>query len=154
MEILPSALSFRIIATLDLVDEADVPAGFNGRIRFLEHEDDGRLEAVGWYQNGVLHDPARRIPAYVRLRVDGQVKQSRHYRNGRLHDPSKGEPAVKGFFADGSRRYAEHYRYGRRQDSVTGEPAITKWRLDGSVRSVKRYPAPERYGPLSVAASN
>lgn len=149
MDILPSALSFRIIATLDIEGDDAVPNGFSGRVRFLEG---GRVRAIGWYDHGLLNDPARRVPAYVRLRADGQVKQSRHYRRGHLHDPWRGEPAVRGYFADGARRYAEHYRYGRRQDSATGEPAITKWRNDGSVRSTKRYP-PRTYAPLDALAA-
>ncbi len=151
MEILPSALSFRIITSVDVADECEIPTLFNGRVRFVE---DGRIVAIGWYTDGLLHDPARKVPAYVRLRADGQVKQSRRYHRGRLHDPSKIEPAVRGFFADGSDRYAEHYHFGRRQDSSSGAPAITKWRQDGSVRSVRRYPAPPQYrSPLRSVAN-
>lgn len=144
VELLPNALSFRIIATIDLTEEAQVPIGFTGRVRFGEA---GHPTAVGWYARGVLDDPARSVPAYVRLRTDGRIKQARHYRNGRLHDPAPGHAAVMGYFADGSRRYAEHYHHGRRQDGADGTPAITKWRADGSVRSIRRYPRVDSVRP-------
>ena len=141
MELFPNSLSFRVVTTLELEAETPVPAGFTGRARFVDRDD---LVAVGWYVHGELHDPARDVPAYVRLRPNGRIKQARYYRNGRLHDPATGSPAVIGYFADGNKRYEEHYVHGHRQDAPTGAPAIVKWRHDGSVRSVRRYPPIQR----------
>jgi antitoxin component YwqK of YwqJK toxin-antitoxin module len=136
VEILPSALSFRVITTLELESEDAVPPGFSGRVRFVA---DGVLLAVAWYTDGALHNPARRVPAYVRYRPSGRVKQERHYCEGLLHDPAGLQPAVRGYYANGTVRYEEHYRYGRRHDGPDGAPAILKWRLDGSVRSSLHY---------------
>lgn len=137
MDLFPNSVSFRVVNTIDVRDESEVPADYTGRVRHVEGD---RVVAISWYLRGRLDNPSRRTPAHVRLRHDGQVKQERHYRSGRLHDPEPGKPAVRGYFADGSRRYEEHYRYGRRQDDRFGSAAITKWRKDGSVRSVVRYP--------------
>ncbi len=135
VELLPNSLSFRVVTTLDVESETQIPRGFSGRVRLSV---DGVVESIAWYDRGVLEDPSPRTPAYVRVRRDGRTKQERHYRLGRLHDPEPGRPAVRGFFANGSRRYEEHYRYGRRHDS-NGSPAIVKWREDGSLRSTRNY---------------
>jgi hypothetical protein len=135
VELFPNSVSFRVVTTIDVEQESDVPVGFSGRVRVVVGD---VVESIAWYDRGVMEDPSSRTPAYVRLRQDGHHKQERHYRLGRLHDPEPGIPAVRGFFADGTIRYEEHYRYGRRHDS-DGRPAIMKWRADGSVRSQRRY---------------
>jgi hypothetical protein len=135
VELLPNAVSFRVVTTIDVETDEQIPTGFTGRVRLSVG---GRMESIAWYDRGVLEDPSLRTPAYVRVRRDGRIKQERHYRLGRLHDPEPGRPAVRGYFANGSLRYEEHYRYGRRHDS-NGTPAIVKWREDGSVRGVRRY---------------
>jgi hypothetical protein len=135
VEILPNTLSFRMVVTIDVESESEIPGRFTGRVR---QSTDGFLVWSAWYRNGKLEDPAPSTPAYVRYRRDGQPKQQRHYRLGRLHDPEPGTPAVRGYFANGADRYIEHYRYGRRHDSL-GRPAIVKWRHDGSVRSQRHY---------------
>lgn len=145
MELLPNSLSFRVVTTLDVESEAEIPEGFTGRVRM---SDRGVVTSIAWYERGVMEDPSLRTPAYVRLRADGQVKQERHYRLGRLHDPEPGQPAVRGFFANGNIRYEEHYRYGRRHDS-NGVPAIVKWREDGTRRSVRHYFEGQRVDPPS-----
>lgn len=135
MERLPNSLSFRIVTTLTVDDERQIPQGYTGRVRVR-----GALGPVSelWLADGVLDDPADDVPAFTRLRADGSVKQRRHYRAGRLHDPAHGVPAVTGYHPDGSLRYAEHFRYGWRND-VGEVPAIRKWRADGTLRSVRHY---------------
>lgn len=135
MDLLPNSMSFRIIATITVDTEDEIPPHFTGRVRLSK---DGVLESVSWLTRGDLEDPGPRTPAYTRYRPNGDVKQVRHYRVGCLHDPAPGTPSVQGFFADGSRRYEEYYRYGRRHDH-RNKPAIIKWRLDGTIRVQFHY---------------
>jgi len=129
-------MTFRVISTIDVQDETEIPAGFTGRVR---HTVAGKETAVAWYVGGVLDDPGRSHPAYRRYRADGQLKYEMHFVNGVLHDPSDREPAVRGYFANGQLHYAEHYRNGKRNDSPDGAPAVTKWRSDGTVRHQLHY---------------
>ena len=131
MELLPNSLSFRVIATIDVESEAEIPAGFSGRVRLRV---DGVLIYVAWYIDGLLDDPARRTPAYTRHRYDGRVKYEMHYRRGMLHDPEPDHPAVRGYFPNGGVHYEERYRNGLRHDGPDGTPAIRKWRPDGTLR--------------------
>jgi hypothetical protein len=149
VEILPYALSFRMVVTIDVDSESEIPDGFSGRVRKWI---DGGLDYSAWYYRGKLDDPAPRTPAYTRHRRTGQPKQERHYRLGRLHDPDHDRPAVRGFFANGAVKYEERYRYGRRHDA-RGRPAIVKWRLDGSVRSVRHYVEGQRFDPAAIGAN-
>jgi hypothetical protein len=135
MDLLPNSMSFRFVATIDMLEGDLVPLGFTGRVRASEA---GRLTTVRWLSNGELDDREPRFPAFVRFRPDGRTKQIRHYRQGRLHDPAPGEPAVVGYFANGAVKYREHYRYGRRHDAGD-RAAITKWRVDGSLRTEHHY---------------
>lgn len=143
MALLPNSLSFRMVSTVTVADEAEIPSGFTGRVRV---EVDGRLERVLWLDDGHLDDPAGDVPALTRYRENGAVKQERHYRLGRLHDPEPGVPAVRGYFADGAIKYEEHFRYGWRHDA-DGVPAIRKWRADGTLRTVRHYVDDLRVGP-------
>ncbi|HRE01038.1 MAG TPA: hypothetical protein PLV68_07035, partial [Ilumatobacteraceae bacterium] len=86
--------SFRRVATLDIGRHDPVPHDFTGRVR---HSADGVVVAVGWYQNGHLHNPGRLHPAYRQFRVGGQVKYDHFYRHGVLHDPNESTPAVRGY---------------------------------------------------------
>ena len=132
---LPNSLSFRMVTTLTVNHEHQIPNGFSGRVRIV---DGTRTLAVHWYDHGQLHDPAHDVPAVTIHRADGAVKQVRHYHRGRLHDPEPGVAAVRGYFSTGALKYAEHYRHGWRTDD--GEtPAIRKWRADGSLRTVRHY---------------
>jgi hypothetical protein len=146
VELLPNTLSFRMVVTLDVESESEIPDWFTGRVRKLT---DGELEYVAWFDRGRMDDPGPRTPAYVRYRLNGEAKQERHYRLGRLHDPSPAQPAVRGYFANGAVRYEEHYRYGRRHDS-NGRAAITKWRLDGTVRARWHYYEGLRIDPANL----
>jgi len=131
----PNSLSFRLIATVDVHSERDIPRSFTGRVQVFGDEG---VDTVIWLDRGSLDDPAPEVPAFTKYRAGGMVKQERHYRLGRLHDPIPGHPAVRGFFSDGSLRYAEHFRYGWRQDHGK-TPAIRKWRADGSLRTERHY---------------
>lgn len=148
MEILPNTLSFRMVVTIDVESESEIPDGFSGRARRWIGD---ALDYSAWYHRGKLEDPAPRTPAYVRYRHDGQAKQERYYRLGRLHDPAPDRPAVRGFFANGAIKYEERYRYGRRHDA-NGRPAIVKWRLDGSVRAERHYVEGQRFEYRAVRA--
>lgn len=128
-------MSFRMVVTIDVEAESDIPDDFTGRVRKTTN---GALQYTAWYSKGKMEDPASGSPAYVRYRASGEAKQERHYRLGRLHDPSPQHPAVRGYFANGAVKYEERYRYGRRHDS-RGVPALIKWRLDGSVRTERHY---------------
>ena len=57
IDLVPNSLSFRVIATADITDEAEIPEGFTGRVRF--HRND-RVEYVAWYVDGLLQNPGRR----------------------------------------------------------------------------------------------
>jgi hypothetical protein len=130
VDLLPNSLSFRVITTIDVDSESEIPDGFAGRVRLRTG---GTLVYVAWLADGLLDDPTRRMPAYTRYRPNGRVKYEMHYRRGLLHDPD-GEPAVRGYFANGAVHYEEHYREGRRHDGPGGVAAIRKWRPDGSLR--------------------
>lgn len=132
---MPNSLSFRMVSTITVVDLADIPDGYTGRVRI---ESGTALDSVLWFDRGQLDDPATDIPAVTRYRSTGMVKQERHYRLGRLHDPQTGVPAVRGYFANGAIKYEEHFRYGWRHDAGD-RPAIRKWRADGSLRTARHY---------------
>ena len=135
VDLVPNSLTFRVINTIDVEDESDVPEGYSGRVRrYLE----GALVYVAWYRLGVLHNPGRSSPAYRRLRPDGKLKYELFYSRGLLNDPPGGA-AVRGYYADGALHYQEHYRGGKRHDAVDGTPAIRKWRHDGTMRHELRY---------------
>lgn len=131
MDLLPNSLSFRVITTIDIESESEIPDGFTGRVRLRL---DGHLVYVAWYTDGLLDNPTRRMPAYTRYRQSGRVKYEMHYRRGMLHDPGDGQPAVRGFYATGRVHYEECYRDGRRHNGHGGVPAIRKWRPDGTLR--------------------
>jgi hypothetical protein len=140
VDLFPNTLSFRVVTTLDVDSESQIPAMFTGRVRKSAN---GVLEYVAWFNKGVMENPAPRTPAFIRYRATGLPKQECHYRLGKLHDPEPGQPAVRGYFADGTPRYVEHFRYGRRHDARES-PAILRRRLDGTVRSVVHYHDGER----------
>jgi hypothetical protein len=136
VELLPNALSFRVVNSIDVDAMSDVPERFSGRVRVYVA---GCLVTVSWLSAGVLHDPARMVAAETRYRPDGQIKWERHYDHGQLHDPAPGHAAVRGFHANGARNYEELYQHGLRHDGPHGTPAITKWRTDGTVRRKLHY---------------
>jgi len=136
VDLLPNSLSFRIVTTLDLDGDADVPSGFTGRAR-RGYADGTR--AVAWYVDGLLDDPSRTVPAYRRYRCGGELKFEMWYRAGLLQDPSTGAPAVRGFYADGTVHYEERFTRGRRHDGPGGAPALRKWRADGTLRHELHY---------------
>lgn len=131
VDLLPNSLSFRVITTIDVTAEDEIPDGFTGRVRLRY---DGALVYVAWYTDGLLDNPTRRMPAYTRYRPNGRVKYEMHYRRGLLDDPGDGQPAVRGYFANGRIHYEERFRDGRRHDGPGGIAAIRKWRPDGSLR--------------------
>ena len=136
MELLPNSLSFRVVNTIDVADDAEIPPGFTGRVRrtFASEQ-----RYVAWYTEGCLDDPTRSQPAYRVHRASGRVKYEMHYRNGMLDDADARTPAVRGFFASGGVHYEERYRNGRRHDGPKGEAAVRKWRADGTLRHELRY---------------
>ncbi len=136
MDLLPNSLSFRVVSSLDLAPDEEVPAGFTGRVR-RHYGNDQR--SVAWFANGQLDDPGRGVPAYRLHRADGRVKYEMHYAAGRLCDPDPHTPAVRGCYADGTLHYEERYRDGRRHDGPAGEAAVRKWRADGSLRHELHY---------------
>ena len=136
VELLPNSMSFRVISTLEVDDESEIPVDFSGRVR---RSFNGAESYVAWFTEGVLDNPGRNHPAYRRYRADGQVKYEMYYEKGKLQDPSEREPAVRGFFANGRLHYEEHYREGKRSDAASGEPAVSKWRADGTLRHQLRY---------------
>jgi len=136
IDLVPNSLTFRMITTLDITDESDIPDGFSGRVRF--HRND-HVEYVAWYQDGVLHNTGRRNAAYRRYRSDGSLKYEMHYHHGALHDAARDLPAVRGWYSNGQVHYEERWYRGRRSDAVDGTPAIRKWRADGSCRHELRY---------------
>ena len=136
VDLVPNSLTFRVINTLEIEDEAEIPAGYSGRVRrYLA----GSLIYVAWYRDGLLQNPGRSNAAYRRLRADGKVKYELFYARGVLADPAGGGPAVRGFYADGALHYEEHYRDGMRHDAANGLPAIRKWRNDGTIRHELHY---------------
>jgi len=136
IDLIPNSMTFRIINTIDIEDEAQIPVGFTGRVR--RHANDS-ISYVAWYRDGQLHNPGRHHPAYRRFRPDGKLKYELFYTHGLLHDPSTEMPAARGYFADGKVHYEERYWAGKRQDGRDGSPAIRKWRNDGTVRHELRY---------------
>ena len=71
IDLIPNAMSFRVITTIDIEDEAEIPVDFTGRVR---RHAGGSVSYVAWYRDGQLHNPGRQYPAYRRFRPDGQVK--------------------------------------------------------------------------------
>lgn len=136
MELLPNSMSFRVIATLDIDDEAQIPPDFTGRVRRTFSTDQ---RYVAWYTSGHLDDPSKGYPAYRVHRADGQVKYEMHYTAGSLQDPDPKTPAVRGYYASGAVHYEERYRGGRRHDGPNGEAAVRKWRADGTLRHELHY---------------
>jgi hypothetical protein len=136
IDLIPNSLSFRIVATLDLTGQEEMPEGFTGRVRRSQN---GHTISVAWYQQGLLHNPSRSHPAFRCLRADAQVKFEMWYLQGTLQDPSRDAPAVRGYYADGALHYEEHWAAGRRHDGADGSPAIRKWRADGTLRHELRY---------------
>jgi hypothetical protein len=141
MELLPNAMSFRVINTIDVADDSEIPVDFTGRVR---RTFDSAQRSVAWYTSGQLDDPTRGYPAYRVHRGDGQVKYEMHYRDGVLDDPDAKTPAVRGYFASGAVHYEERYRSGRRQDGAGGVAAVRKWRADGTLRHELHYRAGSR----------
>lgn len=139
IDLMPNSMSFRVVTTIEVDDEAMIPAGFTGRVKRHEHVPFDHVAYVAWYEEGRLHDPGRTHPAYRRFRADGRLKYELFYRSGRLHDPARNMPAVRGYFADGSVHYEERYRNGERNDGPDGAPAIRKFRADGSLRHELHY---------------
>jgi hypothetical protein len=136
MELLPNSMSFRVINTIDIGDDDEIPAGFTGRVRRTFDSDQ---RSVAWYTAGVLDDPTKGYPAYRVHRASGHVKYEMHYRDGILEDPDDHTPAVRGFYADGGVHYEERYRAGRRHDGADGVAALRKWRADGTLRHELHY---------------
>jgi hypothetical protein len=136
MELLPNSMSFRVINSLDLAPDDDVPPHFTGRIRRTFANDQ---RSVGWYTDGLLDDPAHDVPAYRLHRADGRVKYEMHYTAGLLADPGTHTPAVRGYYANGAKHYEERYVDGRRHDGGLGQAAVRKWRADGTLRHELRY---------------
>ena len=136
MELLPNSMSFRVINTIDVMDDSQIPADFTGRVR-RAFDSDQRY--VAWYTDGRLDDPTRGYPAYRVHRAAGQVKYEMHYRLGVLHDPDPDTPAVRGYYANGGVHYEERYCDGRRHDGARGEPAVRKWRANGTLRHELHY---------------
>jgi hypothetical protein len=136
MELLPNSMSFRVITTIDVVDDAEIPSDFTGRVR---RSFQSAQRYVAWYTGGRLDDPARGYPAYRVHRADGQVKYEMHYRDGALNDPDPKTPAVRGFYSGGGLHYEERYQNGRRSDGPRGEAAVRKWRSNGTIRHELSY---------------
>jgi antitoxin component YwqK of YwqJK toxin-antitoxin module len=136
IDLIPNSLTFRIVTTIDIADEAEMPAGFTGRVRRSAGD---HIAYVAWYQDGLLHNPSRTHPAYRRFRPDGALKFEMFYTEGELHDPSSGVPAVRGYYADGTLHYSEHWKHGKRHDGSDGSPALSKYRADGTLRHQFRY---------------
>ena len=136
MDLLPNSLSFRVISTIDVRDESEIPADYTGRVR--RSFGDGESYAA-WFASGQLDNPGRNHPAYRRFRGDGQVKYEMYYVKGLLQDPSDHGAAVRGYFANGGVHYEEHYRQGQRSDGARGQPAVSKYRADGTIRHQLHY---------------
>ena len=111
MELLPNSMSFRVINTIDITDDNEIPVEFTGRVR---RSFDSSQRYVAWYTGGHLDDPTKGYPAYRVHRADGQVKYEMHYRDGLLDDPDDRTPAVRGYYAGGGVHYEERYCAGRR----------------------------------------
>ena len=131
MELLPNSMSFRVINTIDITDDNEIPVDFTGRVR---RSFESAQRYVAWYTGGHLDDPTKGYPAYRVHRSDGQVKYEMHYRNGVLDDPDPQTPAVRGYYAGGGVHYEERYCAGRRHDGPESAAAVRKWRADGTLR--------------------
>ena len=136
IDLVPNSMSFRVISTLDITDEAEIPTSFTGRVRFHEKS---AITYVAWYKDGELHNPGRNHAAYRRFRGDGKLKYELFYTHGLLHDPGVSTPAVRGYFVDGRVHYEERYWAGKRRDAKDGTAAIRKWRQDGTLRHELHY---------------
>lgn len=136
IDLIPNSMTFRIVTTIEVGDEAEIPEGFTGRVRRRAND---HIAYVAWYDHGRLHNPGRHHPAYRRFRPDGRLKFEMFYDEGVLHDPARGVPAVRGYYADGAIHYEEHWKRGRRHDGSDGSPALVKYRADGSVRHEFHY---------------
>ncbi len=136
IDLIPNSMSFRVITTIDVHDESEIPVGFTGRVK---HHENGSVAYVAWYADGQLNNPGKHHPAYRRFRADGRLKYEMFYTHGLLHDPSDLVPAVRGYYADGKVHYEERYFGGKRNDAKDGTPAIRKWRHDGALRHELRY---------------
>jgi len=136
IDLVPNSMSFRVITTIDIDDETEIPTGFTGRVK---RHSNGSISYVAWYRDGQLHNPGRSHAAYKRFRPDSKLKYELFYTHGLLHDPGTNTPAARGYFADGRVHYEERYWAGKRHDGRDGTPAIRKWRNDGSVRHELRY---------------
>ena len=136
IDLMPPSMSFRVVTTIDVHDEAEIPVTFTGRVR---RHDETCVVYVAWYRDGQLHNPGRNHPAYRRFRPDGRLKYEMFYTHGLLHDPAAHVPAVRGYYADGSVHYEEHYWAGKRHDGRNGAAAVRKFRLDGTLRHELRY---------------
>lgn len=143
MDLLPSSMSFRVVATLDVDDDDQVPAEFTGRVRRILAN---QQRSITWLRDGLPNDPARSHPAVRILRPDGSVKYEMHYRGGVLHDPSPRVPAVRGYFANGALHYEERYSMGRRHDGRDGVAAVRKFRANGTLRHEIHYRHGTRLG--------
>ena len=147
IDLIPNSMSFRIVTTVDIDDESEIPVGFTGRVR---RSADGVLAYVAWYQRGQLHNPGKMHPAYRRFRRDGRVKYDLFYTDGALQDPAAGEPAVRGYYASGAVHYEERYSNGVRSNGADGTSAVVKWRQDGTLRHEIQYHAGHRVAQPAV----
>ena len=149
IDLIPNSMSFRVVTTIDVADESEIPEGFTGRVK---HHLGGSVVYVAWFVQGQLNNPSRTHPAYRRFRSDGRLKYEMFYSQGALHDPSASTPAVRGFYANGQVHYEERYFGGRRHDATDGTAAIRKWRLDGSLRHELHYADGNRIEAGAVVA--
>src|SRR3954452_2558470 len=136
MELLPNSMSFRVISTLDVLDESEIPPDFTGRVR-RSFESGGSY--VAWFTDGVLDNPDRNHPAYRRFRNDGQVKYEMFYERGQLQDPTDRDAAVRGYSASARLHYEEHYRDGKPFDAGNASRSVSKWRPDATLGPQLRY---------------
>ena len=113
IDLIPNSMSFRLVTTVDITDDAQIPAGFTGRVKFRDAS--GTVLYVAWYDDGMLQNPGKHHPAYRRFRPDGRLKYEMFYARGLLHDPTDAIPAVRGYFADGAVHYEERYSGWRRR---------------------------------------
>jgi antitoxin component YwqK of YwqJK toxin-antitoxin module len=136
IDLIPNSMSFRVVTTIEITDESEIPVGFTGRVK---HHENGVVVYVAWYHDGQMHNPGKHHPAYRRFRPDGRLKYEMFYTHGLLHDPTDTDPAVRGYYADGATHYEERYFGGKRHDSRDGTAAIRKWRHDGVLRHEIHY---------------
>ena len=136
MELLPNSMSFRVINTIDITDDNEIPADFTGRVR---RSFDSAQRYVAWYTGGHLDDPTKGYPAYRVHRSDGQVKYEMHYRNGVLDDPDAAHarrPRVLRQRRRALRRALLRRPSSRRPRRIA---AVRKWRADGTLRHELHY---------------